>query len=388
MTGPLSTKYGDETHTVYSGNTLNRLSHLREDQTFLQNCFTSPTALFLPLREFNPLLNSAATKLVWLGRADVEAATGQPYARPLTEQAAAFNPETDASGAGRAQVLFLGVDESAEGSTQTSKGVQVSGAPRFAVDVTVYEQATPDLRTAIGAVDENIKAKGSNPAEDFRSVIFGVHLEDAGEYSIIAEARIILDWINRVRFCGGCGRRNMSVWGGFKLMCPSSFAGKTECPTKGRITNLSFPRTDCCVIMAVISHDGDKVLIGRGKRFRGNMYSCLAGFLESGESIEDCVRREVYEEAGVRAGRVIMHSSQPWPYPANIMIGCLAEVADASPESAKIFLGHDEELLDAKWVSKHDLRLLCEGKTEADYSLPPSTSIAYQLLHAAAFNLY
>lgn len=150
----------------------------------------------------------------------------------------------------------------------------------------------------------------------------------------------------------------MSVNAGSKLTCPATDNGvaKGECPTRGVISNLHFPRTDTSIISAVINYAGDKILLGRGKRFPEGFYSCLAGFLEPAETIEDCVRREIWEESGVTVGRVVMHSSQPWPFPANIMIGCVAQVTDPGEKAHAIHFGHDPELADAKWFSFQEIK--------------------------------
>ena len=102
--------------------------------------------------------------------------------------------------------------------------------------------------------------------------------------------------------------------------------------------------------MAIVNSTGDKVLLGRKRRWPEHMFSCLAGFLEPGESIEDAVRREAWEESGVRVGRVVVHSSQPWPYPASLMIGCVGQALSAS-RAEEIHLGHDPELHEAGWYT-------------------------------------
>lgn len=154
------------------------------------------------------------------------------------------------------------------------------------------------------------------------------------------------------------------------------------------------------MIAAVVSADGQRVLLGRNKKWPRGFYSTLAGFLEPGEGIEDCVRREVWEESGVRVGRVVMHSSQPWPYPASLMLGA---VACALPDGEGIHLGHDPELDDARWVTVEEVRkalkiprqlhasAAVENGAEADkavddgaFYLPPPTAIAHQLLRAVA----
>lgn len=144
--------------------------------------------------------------------------------------------------------------------------------------------------------------------------------------------------------------------------------------------------------MAVISGDSRRVLIGRQKRWPEYWYSTLAGFVEPGESVEEAVRREVWEESGVLLGRVVIHSTQPWPYPASLMIGAIAQTI---PNGEEIVLKHDPELEDAKWVGFDEIREALRVGTSAigegpgkDYRpgnlrLPPATAIAHQLLAAA-----
>src|SRR5262249_38233265 len=108
-----------------------------------------------------------------------------------------------------------------------------------------------------------------------------------------------------------------------------------------------FPRTDPTIIVVALSHDGRRILLGRQRRWPPNWYSSLAGFIEPAESVADAVRREVWEESGVMLSPVIIHSTQPWPSPASLMIGAIAQAA--SPENEAISLSHDPELEDARW---------------------------------------
>lgn len=227
--------------------------------------------------------------------------------------------------------------------------------------------------------------------------------------AVYAEARQMLDWNARNPFCAQCGQPTMSTNAGFKRVCPPKDLSKknvaaglptnaetatdpTErppCATRKGISNISFPRTDPTVIMAVVNHAGNKILLGRQKRWPPYWFSTLAGFAEPAESIEEAVRREVYEESGVLVGRVVIHSTQPWPYPANLMIGAIGQ---AVPEGEKIDLGNDPELEHAKWFDfeevRHALRVGTSGLgedagaeyKEGDLRLPPSTAIANQLM--------
>jgi NAD+ diphosphatase len=225
---------------------------------------------------------------------------------------------------------------------------------------------------------------------------------NSGIAAIYAQARALIDWNTRNSYCGTCGSRTISVNSGTKRACPPTDAArvaegkpaeKPACSTRTTISNLSFPRTDPTIIVAVISSDAKRILLGRSKRFPPNWYSTLAGFIEPAESVEDAVRREVWEEAGVTLSRVIIHSTQPWPYPANLMIGAIAQVSD--PAHEKINLEHDPELEDARWFEIEEVEEALRvgtsnldqaagpGYKEGSLRLPPPTAIANQLIQAA-----
>jgi NAD+ diphosphatase len=210
----------------------------------------------------------------------------------------------------------------------------------------------------------------------------------------------MLDWNTRNPYCAACGYPTLSINGGFKRTCPPKDIApavqspeRPPCATRVGISNLCFPRTDPTVIMAVVSADGQRMLLGRQKRWPPHWYSTLAGFLEPAESVEEAVRREVWEESGVHLGRVVIHSTQPWPYPANLMIGAIGQ---AIPGGENIHLGHDAELEDAKWFTADELREALRVGTsglgedpgpeykEGGLRLPPATAIAHQLITAVA----
>lgn len=140
--------------------------------------------------------------------------------------------------------------------------------------------------------------------------------------------------------------------------------------------------------MAILSPTHTHLLLGRQRRWPTDFYSTLAGFCEPAESLEESVRRETWEESGVRVGRVVIHSTQPWPYPANLMIGAIGE---AIPGGDKIELHHDPELADARWFPIEEVKRALEnaeggihdtapeGHKEGDLRLPPPTAIAHQL---------
>ena len=161
--------------------------------------------------------------------------------------------------------------------------------------------------------------------------------------TILASIKGIYEW-NKVHiYCSKCGNKTISTLSGWERKCNS-------CKTK------HFPRIDPAVIMLVYFHD--KVLLGRSFSWPTGMYSCLAGFMEPGESIEEAVARETYEEAGIIVKDIRYVTSQPWPFPASLMIGCIAK---ANSDVIRI---DNNELEDARWFTKREVHLAIESKLD------------------------
>ena len=186
-------------------------------------------------------------------------------------------------------------------------------------------------------------------------------LVDAGTLGQLGQAKSLFYWHRRHRYCGSCGAPTVSAAAGWRRDCPS-------CQEQ------QFPRTDPVVIMLAV--DGERCLLGRQARFPPSMYSCLAGFLESGETIEDAVRREIAEEAGIAVGAVSYLASQPWPFPASLMIGCLARADTTELHIDKT------ELDDARWFSREECRAMLEGRHPERLTCPPAMAIAHHILRA------
>jgi len=185
------------------------------------------------------------------------------------------------------------------------------------------------------------------------------------EAAILAEARSVVDWHARHRFCAQCGTPSEVAAGGWTRHCP-------------RCKAHHFPRVDPVVIMLAIR--GERALLGRGHRRPGARFSCLAGFMEPGETLEDAVRREVREESGIRCGRVRYLASQPWPFPSTLMMGFLAEaLTDAITVDP-------EELVEARWFDRDEIRDMVARAAAGDPdpattvpSLPGPVAIAHQI---------
>jgi NAD+ diphosphatase len=181
----------------------------------------------------------------------------------------------------------------------------------------------------------------------------------AHQLSAIAMAKSLVNWHQRHGYCANCGSRTAMREGGWKRDCPNC---KAE----------HFPRTDPVVIMLVTS--GDKVLLGRQKHFPPGMYSCLAGFVEVAETIEDAVRREIFEESGVRCTDVRYYMTQPWPYPSSLMIGCTAR---ATTEDIVV---DRTELEDARWFDRREATLMIKREHPDGLAGPHPFAIAHHLL--------
>lgn len=180
-----------------------------------------------------------------------------------------------------------------------------------------------------------------------------------GELAVAGHARALLEWHNVTRFCGHCGEKTVSMEAGKRKQCSNELCKKRV-----------YPRVDPVVIMLVIDKENDRALLSRQSRFVPRMWSCLAGFIEPGESLEEAVRRETWEETGIEVGDVIYHSSQPWPVgpssmPCQLMVGFFAYAKSLEINVDK------EELEDAQWHSREDVK---KALTMAEYKKAQSTT--------------
>ncbi len=222
-----------------------------------------------------------------------------------------------------------------------------NGEPRFGVGI------APEAAEAL-------KAHDGFDIRDLRSIavqglVAPEHLPP------IAEAKALLHWHARHRFCANCGAATRPVQAGWRRDCP-------QCRTQ------HFPRTDPVVIMLAV--DGERCLLGRSPRFMQSMWSCLAGFVEPGETFEEAARRETLEEAGIACARVRYFASQPWPFPTSLMIGCHAEAVTREVKVDRA------ELEDARWFSRDEVIAMLERKHPQGLTTPPAMAIAYHIIRA------
>ncbi len=283
---------------TFGGSALDRRADLRRDVTALAAALVSGAVL--PLWRGKPLMDG--DRPVWV-----------PAGHPVLDLAQA--------------PVFLGVDEL---------------GPRFAADLSDW---TPDAGAEVqgqGFFDQTVQAHPAVPAGQGFADLRGVMaLLSPREAELVATAKAILQWHASHGFCAACGARSDMVSGGWQRYCPACGAQH-------------FPRTDPVVIM-LVTH-GNSVLLGRSPGWPEGMFSLLAGFVEPGETIEAAVRREVREETGVTCGAVGYLASQPWPFPASLMIGARTEATGTA------ITVDPEELEQALWLSREELVTVFAGR--------------------------
>ncbi|NMN57260.1 NAD+ diphosphatase [Xanthobacter sp. SG618] len=269
------------------------------------------------------LLDHPSARFYLLGGELVALKGAGPVFDPLFERA-------EAEARGRGEALFLGIEG--------------DGAPRFAMGF------DPGLR-------ETLEGEGLT-VTDLRTIAVS-GLIAPQHLGPVACGKALRAWHTRHGFCANCGAASRIVDAGWRRDCPSCGAQH-------------FPRTDPVVIM--LTARGDRCLLGRQPHFAPGMWSTLAGFVEPGETIEDAVRRETLEEAGVRTGKVRYLASQPWPFPMSLMIGCIAEAT-----SEELVIDRNE-LEDARWFGRDEVTLMLTRAHPDGLFVPPPIAIAHHLI--------
>ncbi len=307
---------------TFGGSGLDRAAHLRGQSTEIAALLGSPDTRVLPVWRGRPLLSDTGLGLL--------------------------RPEHPAIASGQAYTV----------GTPILIGIGEDGA-RFAVDMSAW---TPDPSQDLPETSFLDATEQRHPAIDpalrfaeLRARMTVLSPEDA---EVAATAKGLLTWHDSHRFCANCGQPSDVVMAGWQRTCPA--CGRSH-----------FPRTDPVVIMLVTK--GNAVLLGRSPGWPEGMYSLLAGFMEPGETMEAAVRREVAEEAGISVGAVRYLASQPWPFPASLMIGCHGEALDTS-----ITLD-PAELEDARWITREEMALVLSGG-HAQIRAPRKGAIAGFLL--------
>jgi NAD+ diphosphatase len=224
--------------------------------------------------------------------------------------------------------------------------------------ITLRDDVLADPPSDGSHTQEIVSGRPDLIAMNVRTLALSGHLSPR-EIGLIGQAKSLLGWHARHRFCSACGSRTAMSGAGWRRECPN--CGATH-----------FPRTDPVVIMLAVR--GDLCLLGRQPRFPKGMYSALAGFLEPGETIENAVRREILEESGIEVGNVTYHASQPWPFPSSLMIGCIGEARSANISIDKA------ELEDCRWFHRTELAQMFAVEHPEGLTAPQPIAIAHLLM--------
>jgi NAD+ diphosphatase len=293
---------------TFGGSNLDRAAHLRTDPAALEAAMENP---------------KARAVLMWRGKPLVSGADRGALVR-LPMDHAIIGGEVG----NRDSVIFLGLDD--------------AGAPLFACDCSTWEPDSYDAEALGLFLDPSEQSHPALPDDhvfaELRRIMTGLDARDA---ELAATAKAIISWHDTHRFCARCGTRSDITQGGWQRTCPAC-------------RSHHFPRTDPVVIM-LITH-GNSVLMGRSPGWPAGMFSLLAGFVEPGETLEAAVRREVFEEAGVRVGQVDYLASQPWPFPASLMFGCHGRAVSAAITIDPV------EIEAAMWVDREEMMDAFEGR--------------------------
>ncbi len=289
----------DAETVMFGGSGLNRAAELRRDEVRIAK-----------------LLSEGGVLPIWRGKPLLDEETRQPVFLPATHGVFAVAREAP---------VFLGLD----GET-----------PRFARDISAFEPAS-DTEMVGKFTDPSVQRHPELPnSQIFAELRANMATLTPRAAELLASGKALIEWHRTHRFCARCGGPSEMEEAGWQRVCPAC-------------NGHHFPRTDPVVIM-LITH-GNSVLMGRSPHWPEGMYSLLAGFVEPGETIEAAVRREVFEESGVRVGDVRYLSSQPWPFPTSLMFGCQGF---ATSKEIKI---DPEEIEDAFWVAREDMMSAIAG---------------------------
>lgn len=409
MTENITTINEIQNDMYFGREVLNRVSFLRENSTFINLAVNHSNARFIFFSNTDPLVvDKWQNKLVMMTNDDNQLKTSDPMLKGIKnlpswktalDQWCQDNSSHHHGLRDNEQptILFMGIEDESVGLDTSSANVldyqdgRYKGIPYFAVDLTQSPILSKDIVDLVKLCDETIQLDDITFSTLRKHTLGFSHFEA----SLFSQAKMFIDWLARNKFCPGCGSKVIPIHAGGKLKCTNEKTVGTKengkpaynCPVRNvSVSNVSFPRTDAVIITAVTTPDRSKMLLSLSKRFKmAKMYSCTSGFMEPAETVEVATKREIWEETGVACSKINIVMTQPWPFPGNLMIGCVAEV-EFNGENEKIDLDHDNELEDARWFDTKFIKNIVypenapDGFNPEGILVPMEQSIAYSLI--------
>lgn len=449
MSHSIHTAIKDIQKDMYFGTeVLNRVSFLREDPEFIQSSLFHPSTRFIFYYKQQPLIHknfhnklcvltngSNQTIVDTMDNGKLEYSGEKAIIQSgLIDNLPQWkeilinwyndnkNHDKNLRAKGKPIFLFMGLlDESVGLNLQSLKFADTNeetyldhqgryqGIAYYAVDLSSAKELTEIL---INFVNDSINKlhhhnNTSNDGTPESNGLFFTHSRkhylgfEQKEASLYSQGAMLFSWLDTNKFCPGCGEPTIPINAGGKLLCTNEKKrsdvndddddDRYACPVKSaRVSNASFPRTDMAVISVITNEDRSKILLSLNKRYAiARMYTCTAGFMEPSETIEVATRREIWEETGVTCDEINIIMTQPWPFPQNLMIGCMG-IVQFNNKNEIIHLGHDNELEDARWFDISFVRKLVypDEVTEDEKDsfnpegiiIPMSESIAFLLI--------
>lgn len=306
---------------TFGGSALNRAAEIRGDTGAIAALLADTTTRVIALWRGKPLVQQFSAP-----NSEAPPATVPP-SEDHTTQLVRLSANHPIFQHAKEPALFLGREQ---------------GGAVFAHDISDWQPAALDASRLDSFMDQTVQHHPDLPADhsfvELRAIMTQLNARDA---ELAATARALFSWHQSHQFCAKCGAKSTIAMSGWQRDC-------ADCDGH------HFPRTDPVVIMLITK--GNNVLMGRSPGWPEGMYSLLAGFIEPGETIEAAVRREVFEEAGIRVGEVSYLASQPWPFPASLMMGCKGDALSTEITIDPV------EIEDAQWFSREEIMLAFSGQ--------------------------
>lgn len=372
------TNNGDINESIFFGvNAINRYSFLRSDAEYIKQITRFPSTRLVFFNKSQPLCrfenNHSVLKLLRILIQELS----EDFQKYLVRWSKA-NEQRSHELFDYPSITFLGMDRKSNGIELNShvfdydiNGVQkviqslieddlkndkelfrykqdYVGVPYLAIDISTNKFIQDEISQYLDARPEVKRDVVNFGQANFTTFVEHLQWLDKRDASVFSQGKMFLEWLAKNKYCSGCGSRNLVINGGAQLKCTST-ADQNCIVSSTPSVNVSHPRTDVAIISSVTNAANDKILLTNSKKLPlENLYTCVAGFMDPGETIETCVTREIWEETNVLTEQVRMVLSQPWPYPGTLMVGCCG-ITEFNNNNEIIHLGHDNELRDARW---------------------------------------